>query len=366
MKGQWIGSYAGTNSGALVLEIDDLGDHFEGRAYAYDSNADLPDTVALIKTVDKSQKFELDIPLVPMQRHTGEIVDWQLASRDYSPDVVPPTNAKTNWDWDDTRVFVKWTTNIGTSGEAELHRGRAGEPSDYQPQKISSWNEFRNFVLSLEQGRYIYRGQEDAQWRLRTFFHRTGRADTLRYLSVDVPSLHQHLSSLTRHVFDLTKPVENGAFVSLIQHHGYPTPLLDWTHSPFIAAYFAFRKARQTEGNVRIFIFDEKRWRSDFNQLAKLAPAKPHFSIAKFLSINNPRMVPQQALSSITNVDDIEEYIRMREHERGTQYLRVIDLRVSERPYVMSELKLMGITAGSLFPGLDGACEQLREQNFAP
>jgi hypothetical protein len=30
----------------------------------------------------------------------------------------------------------------------------------------------------------------------------------------------------------------------------------------------------------------------------------------------------------------------------------------------MRELGYMGITAGSLFPGIDGACEELRERNF--
>jgi hypothetical protein len=31
---------------------------------------------------------------------------------------------------------------------------------------------------------------------------------------------------------------------------------------------------------------------------------------------------------------------------------------------VILELGYMGITAGSLFPGLDVACEELRERNF--
>jgi hypothetical protein len=31
----------------------------------------------------------------------------------------------------------------------------------------------------------------------------------------------------------------------------------------------------------------------------------------------------------------------------------------------MRELALMGITAGALFPGLDGSCEELRERLFS-
>ncbi|MBS4082397.1 MAG: hypothetical protein KGZ73_02495 [Rhizobiales bacterium] len=82
------------------------------------------------------------------------------------------------------------------------------------------------------------------------------------------------------------------------------------------------------------------------------------------MAFNNSRLVPQQAISSVTNVDDIEGYIFTRELQQGKKYLQVIDLPVSIRKGVMQELSLMGITAGSLFPGLDGACEQLRERYF--
>jgi len=75
-------------------------------------------------------------------------------------------------------------------------------------------------------------------------------------------------------------------------------------------------------------------------------------------------MVPQQALSTFTTVDDIETYIHVREKERGKCYLQVIDLPLRERDHVIRELRLMGITQGSLFPGLDGACEELRERFF--
>jgi hypothetical protein len=75
-------------------------------------------------------------------------------------------------------------------------------------------------------------------------------------------------------------------------------------------------------------------------------------------------MAPQQALLTISNVDDIEGYVAEREEARGKTYLGAIDLPAFERAQVMTELRMMGITAGSMFPGIEGVCEQLREQNF--
>jgi hypothetical protein len=66
----------------------------------------------------------------------------------------------------------------------------------------------------------------------------------------------------------------------------------------------------------------------------------------------------------MSNIDDIESHIQTTEKHVGATFLEVIDLPASERYRIMGELALMGVTAGSLFPGLDGACESLREQNF--
>ena len=81
------------------------------------------------------------------------------------------------------------------------------------------------------------------------------------------------------------------------------------------------------------------------------------------MAIENERMIPQQATSTVTNVDDIESYIRSKESD-AKKYLSAIDLPGHDRRFVVLELGVMGITAGSLFPGLDGACEELTERNF--
>jgi hypothetical protein len=159
-------------------------------------------------------------------------------------------------------------------------------------------------------------------------------------------------------------------FFNLVQHHGYPTPLLDWTYSPYVGAFFAYHQLANSEARtataddkVRIFMFDQRSWRNTYLQIPKVASCPPHFSIQEFISIENERLIPQQSISSITNIDDIESYIRSKESPER-KYLQMIDLPLSERPHVMRELSIMGITAGSLFPGLDGACEELKERNF--
>src|SRR5208283_4046196 len=95
-----------------------------------------------------------------------------------------------------------------------------------------------------------------------------------------------------------------------------------------------------------------------------LSPVPPSLVIMEAVPLDNPRVIPQQSISTVSTVDDIEKHIQQAEVKTGKTLLEVIDLPASSRKEVFSELALMGITAGSLFPGMDGACEALREQNF--
>jgi len=371
MNGQWLGTYSGTNSGLCVLDIDNMGEYYQGYAYVIDDgNArPMPSTFAPIKTPDKGNTFQLSLEVYPIHPQTGDPTTWAQIENIY-PEVIFPTQANVNWSWDGLHITINWLTNIGTHGSANLDKSRADEPSEYSPlPTVSNWQQFKAFVNSLEPRRFIFRGQKERR-RLRTYFHRTGRADLIRFLGQDRQTLVKHLSARTQHIFNLENPDENGAFLNLVQHHGYPTPLLDWTYSPYVGAYFAYYRIKNSESEnasadhkVRIFIFDQQQWHIDFPPIPKLSNPKRHFSIMEFMAINNERMIPQQAVSSVTNIDDIETFIRSREISEK-QYLRVIDLPVRERRLVMQELSTMGITAGSLFPGLDGACEELRERFF--
>jgi len=373
MNGQWIGRYSGSNSGRIVADLDDRETHFEGPVTIYDDNQKMPFSWAYIKTPDRNTVFEICLDVFPLDPRTGDPApSWEQITALFPPNISFPKKATASFsvDEDGRTLKVQWKTDIGTFGAASLPRSRAGEPSELVPRAdVSCWGSFKSYLSTLPHRRHIFRGQRDGR-RLRTGFHRTGRADLRRFLATDIQTLHRHLTQWTSHIFNLGIPDQNGAFFNLAQHHGYPTPLLDWTYSPYVGAFFAYRGIRESDAQkaepdttVRIFIFDQMRWREDYQQLSKITGAPPHFSIMEFIAIDNARLIPQQSISSLTNIDDIEEYIQTMESERK-RYLEVVDLPISERSLVIRELSAMGVTAGSLFPGLDGACEELKERFF--
>lgn len=369
MKGQWIGNYTGYNKGLIVLNVDDRGSFFQGVAYLNENNNQLPSIAASFSTKNKDRTFEFRTnELLPIHPRTGVADTWNTVKQFYGDQVQLSEYADVRGIWDDDFIELSWTTQLGLQGTCKLSKTQADQPSNLKPLKMD-WNDYKGHVTTLEGRRYLFRGQREP-WRLRTSFHRTGRADLSRFLSEDIPILHRHLSARTKHIFNLEIPDENGAFFNLVQHHGYPTPLLDWTYSPYVAAFFAYREVPRVTAQspidsqkVRIFVFDQVKWKSTLNQVRQLIIPGPHVSIGEFIAIENERMIPQQAASTITNIDDIETYITSKESD-GKKFLEAIDLPVSSRKTVMQELSYMGITAGSLFPGLDGACEELRERNF--
>src|SRR5262249_23011048 len=141
--------------------------------------------------------------------------------------------ADSQWRIGDSEISITWKTDVGSEGKASVQKSAGNEPSKLTAEKnVATWADFKSYATNLEPYRYLFRGQELNSWKLRTSFHRTGRASLLKFMTHDVSTLHRHLSGLTGHRFNLMDSLDYAAFLALVQHHGYPTPLLDWTRSP--------------------------------------------------------------------------------------------------------------------------------------
>lgn len=371
MRGQWIGAFTGGDNhpGQIIVNVDELLDRYRGVIYLHYENSAIPSIAGHFETTNKSREVSLETRLIfPINPDTGIEDTWNNVRTRYPGIARISEYARVTGSWDESTLRLKWDTDIETGGRCEAPASQASSDSELVPE-IKDWEQFKIYVTQLERNKNIFRGQSKP-WRLRTRYHRTGRSDLVRFFNEDVPALQIRVIATTRHVFNHYIPTEFGAMMNLVQHHGYPTPLLDWTYSPFVAIYFAFREISSEKSisapedhRVRIFIFNKEQWARDQFQIQQLITSRLHLSVGEFLPIENARVIPQQSITTVTNVDDIERYMLDRETAEK-KYLSAIDIPIRERDKVMRDLSYMGITAGSMFPGLDGACEELREKKF--
>lgn len=364
MKGQWLGQYDGENNGSIMINVDEINGHFEGVAYLRPKDEQLLGTVAYFSTDNTASKSTFEATTIPIDPRTGHQSTWEEISNLY-PEASHSKKAIVSYDVNADELVFNAVTDIDLKLSGTLTRPAHDSKTKILGKKMS-WSEFKIYVGNISKQSYLWRGQQQP-WPLCTSFHRRGRYRISEFIYKDIKQLHKRLSAVTNHFFDLNVPEQNGAFFNLLQHHGYPTPLLDWSLSPYVAAFFAFRDrpigSTDTE-SVRIYLFNYHEWQKHYPQINYIDPTFAHLSVMDFIAIDNPRMIPQQAVTTITNIHDIEAYILEKEGESCAEYLLAIDIPAYERENAMADLRFMGITAGSMFPSIDGICEEMRERNF--
>ena len=137
---------------------------------------------------------------------------------------------------------------------------------------MRTWEEFQAAIAIFQTEsntylyRLLYRGHADSSWKLHTTLERAHmmRVSMGQYYGL-MRRIKPALESLTDRSWPMTYPpeitrvlTEYGAgmdsfgsgetmayeLMTHLRHHGFPSPLLDWTRSVYVASFFAFAGAR--------------------------------------------------------------------------------------------------------------------------
>ena len=270
----------------------------------------------------------------------------------------------------------------------------------FKPIKVDTWHEAKqNFLKIATSGEDVFfRGQADAQWPLQSKFDRV--IDKLaQKFNWSVQDRKLKAQKIERELLDefrnachrisgapeLPKGKEShDEFMAYAQHFGVPTRLLDWTRSPYIAAFFAF----DGHDTVSVFPGDHKvaiwafNWdkfkeyfycrrydktpdeipgeaRDEFEKKVQsiLRSAGPRIEKVQVTGNPNRRMVYQEGLFTrvVEADDDIQSFFEGHDDSAPGTVLTKIEIPGGEQRQALQELSLMAITPVSLMNDPDGA-----------
>lgn len=241
-------------------------------------------------------------------------------------------------------------------------------------QEVRTIDELLQFVRSLHQKHGLklwYRGEENAALTLVPSIQRSKkRIDSERYITND---FYIRAKQILKNPPD--KPNYAG-WVSLMQHYGLPTRMLDWSQSPLIAVFFATETYLQTldmDSCVWVLtpaLLNEKEGfgnciypiDADTTQ-EMLLPAFKHNHhnpelVDKILACssteNNLRMYVQQSNFTVHNSLQSLEAIC------DENMLYKIIIPHDRKEYFIKSLQVFGITEGSVYPDLDHISNDLK------
>jgi len=261
---------------------------------------------------------------------------------------------------------------------------------------VKKWETLKKALLSVSSHRdkladapgftpsnLLYRGLSNAEWNLDTTLERapTSSLSLNSYYSKVLASRPQveAFSDKRWELINLNKYREWLAtiddiwlsgfpgyeYMIYLRHHGFPSPLLDWTRSPYIAAFFAFSTPQQKTKNVALYCYMEygvsgKSHRGGDSLITTIGPyARSH----------RRHFLQQCEYTICTKKEDDDMFYSNHEHvfdkeKQEQDYLWKIVAPSSIAPEVLTELDSMNINALSLYGSEDALIETISFREF--
>jgi hypothetical protein len=256
---------------------------------------------------------------------------------------------------------IHMTVRIADYGDYKQKGGQGTCDSGVLTVTLQSWDQFHDEVTRLlDLADFIWRGQM-RDWPLIAKFDREVDSDRERRLKAHREAFTRAI--LGRRGVNPPRIDDPRAIWSLGQHYGLSTPLLDWTESPFVAAYFAFHEKPSGHNEPRcVYGLSEDIVRWGPTRSPEEAPSDHFIEMVRSLSDENPRLLSQRGLFTSPMSEDIEvqaivQKCYANDPAKGRSRLILVKVLVpeAERRRCLTSLNRMNINHATLFPDLVGA-----------
>ena len=227
--------------------------------------------------------------------------------------------------------------------------------------ELSSWKYFNDFVYQkmLDFRQYIWRGQRCDDWSLESTLDRAlSKVARTKQPGVRAQHLDNFKYAVRGRRAAIATPIETeNEWWALGQHYGLATPLLDWTTSPFVAAYFAFANEGSPQTRKRaVFAVQPGFFKVHSKKTAQThtgSDRPPIVEIVKPLSDDNPRLVNQGGLFTRSpETVPLAQWISDNHTNVEKNILIKITIPNKDRNEALRSLNRMNVNHVSLFPDL--------------
>jgi FRG domain-containing protein len=250
--------------------------------------------------------------------------------------------------------------------------------------RANSWEDLLNLIRAYSPA-WAFRGACFSTWELKTSLERLEAVPVYqaeRYL------LSAFQRRIHHYVDDPPDREDDLEWLALMQHHGAPTRLQDWTKSPYVALFFALEQPGDSVTDPALWAIDldwckqqafakvRAKRASDLRMLDKNGMGKPGIFKTIFLRQQgsgitmvaplqpfrmNQRLVIQQGLFLVPGNPEVsfEQNLLAYGSAQFQKHVHKITIPHAQRLEILGALNKMNINRASLFPGIDGFAQSL-------
>ena len=206
--------------------------------------------------------------------------------------------------------------------------------------------------FTSSRGQWVFRGHSDQAYQLRPSVGRGGHtsASDEKYEQSVFRVFQREAATYLN-----PTPESRWEWLAVAQHHGLPTRLLDWSHNPMVALYFAVAANNNKPGEVLAL-------NAPTNANERTVTGSP-FDITRpskyYPNIVSPRIRAQEGLfvACASPTDCLDSNLR------ADWKLQRYTIPVEAKARLRYELYRLGIHQSALFPDVDGLAARIKWQH---